>query len=65
MAKVAEDAAIELPLDDERKPEPKKVPHHIAVALRHLNAQRDKLAVKIKAEQAELDSLDASILALE
>jgi len=64
MGKVAEDAAVaELPLNDERKPE-KKVARHVAIALRHLNAQRDKLAQKIKDEQAELDSLDASIAAL-
>jgi hypothetical protein len=63
MAKVAEDAALELPLNDERKPE-KKVARHVAVALRHLNAQRDKLAEKIASDQSELDSLDASIAAL-
>ena len=44
MSKINENSALELPLNDERKPEPKKVPRHIAVALGHLNAQRDKLA---------------------
>ena len=65
MAKVEEDAVIaELPLNDERKPE-KKVAPHVRVALRHLNAQRDKLGEKIEAMQSELDSLDASIAALQ
>ena len=63
MAKLNEDAALELPLNDERKPE-KKVPRHTAIALRHLNLQRDKLAEKIAAEQSELERLDASIKAI-
>lgn len=64
MAKVSEDAAIaELIDNDPRRPE-KKVPRHVVVALRHLRAQRDKLAEKIEAMQEELDSLDNSIAAL-
>lgn len=63
MAKIAEDAAMELPLNDERKPE-KKVPRHTAIALRHLNIQRDRLAEKIDEMKVELTSLDASIAAL-
>ena len=63
MAKASEDAAQELPLNDERKPE-KKQGRHIVIALNHLNKQRAALAEKIAALTEELESIDASIAAL-
>jgi hypothetical protein len=63
MAKASEDSAIELPLNDERKPE-RKQGRHIVIALNHLNKQRDALAEKIVYLKLELDSIDASIAAL-
>jgi hypothetical protein len=64
MAKVAGDAAIELPLNDERKPE-RKQGRHIVIALNHLNKQRAALAEKIAVMTEELESIDASIKALD
>lgn len=46
MAKVSDDAALELPMNDERKPE-KKINRHIVIALRHMNVQRKSLTAKI------------------
>lgn len=70
MAKVAEDAAAELPLNDERLEEatttaPKKQGRHIVIALRHMRIQRDKLNAQLDELVKERDSLDASIAALE
>ena len=64
MAKASEDAAQELPLNDERKPEPRKQGRHIVIALNHLGKQRAALAEKIAALTEELESIDASIKAL-
>ncbi len=64
MAKVAEDAAAELPLDDERVA-PKKVNRHVTIALRHLNVQREKLLTKRADLTKQIDEIDAAILALE
>jgi hypothetical protein len=65
MAKANEDAAVvELPLEGERVPE-KKQGRHVTVALNHLNRQRDNLLAKRRALDAEIESLDAAILALE
>ena len=61
MAKASEDAAIELPLNDERK---RKQGRHIVIALNHLGKQRAALAEKIAALTEELESIDASIAAL-
>ena len=63
MAKVAEDAAAELPLNDERLPTKKN--RHVAIGLRHFNIQRDRLLEKRKAINEEIEALDKAILALE
>ena len=60
--KVAEDAAIELPLNDDRAP--KKQSRHVTIALNHLNKRRTALLDKRQALTKEIDELDAAILAL-
>lgn len=63
--KVAEGAAQELPLNDERKPEPEtKHNRHVIIALNHLNKRRTALLDKRQALTKEIDELDAAILAL-
>ena len=63
--KLNEDAAIgELPLNDERLPEPKKINRHIVIALRHMGIQREALTSKIETLTKERDDLDSSIKAL-
>ena len=64
MTKIAEDAALELPLNDERI-EPKKLNRHIVVALRHMKTRRVQLTEKIDALTKERNDLDDSIAALE
>ena len=64
MAKVSEEAAAELPLNDERVA-PKKVSRHVTIGLRHFNIQRDRLLEKRKAINEEIEALDKAILALE
>ncbi len=63
MAKVAEDAAIELPLNDERI-EPKKVNRHVQVALNHMNIRKAKLTAQVDALNKEIEDLDDAIGAL-
>lgn len=43
----------------------KKVNHHVAIALRHLNERRKVLLEKRAQITAEIEELDAAILALE
>lgn len=43
----------------------KKVNHHVAIALRHLNERRKALLEKRGQITAEIEELDAAILALE
>ena len=43
----------------------KKVNHHVAIALRHLNERRRALLEKRAQNDAEIEELDAAILALE
>jgi len=62
--KVAEDAAQELPLNDEKLPEPKKG-RHVTIALNHMKKQRDGLRKKFDSLTKEMDALDAAIAALE
>ena len=64
MAKFAEEAAAELPLNDERI-EPKKLNRHIVIALNHMKTRRTQLTEKIDALTKERDDLDESIAALE
>jgi len=63
MAKVGEDAAMELPLNDERV-EPKKHNRHVLVALNHLHKRRDTLLVARQKINDELDEILESIHAL-
>lgn len=61
--KVAEDAAQELPLNDERLPT-KKQSRHVTIALNHLNKQLEKALAKRKTLDKEIEELDAAILAV-
>jgi hypothetical protein len=79
MAKISDDAAEELPLNDERiepkklnrhivndeRIEPKKLNRHIVIALNHMKVRRTQLMEKIDALTKERDDLDESIAALE
>jgi hypothetical protein len=60
--KVAEDAAQELPLNDERAPKPSR---HVVIALNHLNKRRQALLAKRAVIDKEVGELDQAILALE
>ena len=60
--KVAEDAALELPINDERL-EP-KVNRHINIALNHMTQQRNKLNTKIHNLTKERDAIESAIKAL-
>jgi hypothetical protein len=62
--KLSQDAEIELPLNDERLPEPRKLNRHVAIALRHMNIQLESLNGKIEALSRQRDDLQASIKAL-
>ncbi len=64
MAKIAEDAAAELPLNDERVETPKKLNRHVVIAQNHMKKRRAALDEQIAALTAERDGLDAAILAL-
>lgn len=61
--KVAEDAAQELPLNDEGA-EPKKHNRHIVVALNHMHKRRDALTEQIERLVAERKDLLEAIEAL-
>lgn len=63
MAKVAEDAAQELPLDDERT-EPKSHNRHVTVALNHLHKRRDVLVASRRKIDDELGEILEAIQAL-
>lgn len=63
MAKVSEDAAAELPLNDERV-EPKTHSRHVKIALRHMHADLDKLSSKISEFSRQRDDLIESIQVL-
>jgi hypothetical protein len=64
--KVAEDAAQELPLNDERQPEPElKKNRHVVIALNHMRKRRATLEQQDRKLQKELEEIDAAILALE
>lgn len=62
--KLNEDAATELPLNDERSPKP-KMNRHIVIALKHMNTRRGQLTERIDTLTKERDDLDASIKAFE
>jgi len=62
MAKVAEDAALELPINDDRL-EPKRG-RHVTIALNHMQKQRDALTKKINSLSKERDGLDQAIDAI-
>ena len=62
--KLNEDAATELPLNDERSPKP-KMNRHIVIAIKHMNTRREQLTAKIDALTKERDDLDSSIKAFE
>ena len=59
MAKVVEDAALDLDLDDERIEV--KVPRHIQVAVNHLKKQREKAQARFDQAKAELETIDSMI----
>ena len=61
--KISENAATELPLNDERK-EVKK-PRHVVIAINHLIERRKNLLAKKSVIDVELKALDEAILALE
>ena len=61
--KISENAATELPLNDERK-EVKK-PRHVVIAINHLSERRKNLLAKKSVIDVELKALDEAILALE
>lgn len=63
MAKVAEDAAMELPLNDERKPV--KLNRHMAVALRNMKVERANLDKKIAVLTAQREQAHKAILEIE
>lgn len=63
MAKVAEDAAAELSLGDERKEVKKN--RHVSIAASHLKKRSDALTKKINELTAERDGCDAAIKSLE
>lgn len=65
MAKLNEQAAAELPLNDERLPEPKKQNRHIIVALNHMHKRRGALTDQRAKLSKEIEELDAAILALD
>ena len=62
--KIAEDAAIEIPLNDERTA-PKKLNRHVVIALNHLRKRRDALEAQAKEIQKQLEEVDGAIKALE
>jgi hypothetical protein len=67
MAKITEDVAEELPLDDERTGtdvEVKKRPRHVVIALNHLEKQRSSAVVRFEAAQREITDLNKAIEAL-
>lgn len=61
--KVAEGAAQEISLNDERM-EPKKHNRHIVVALNHMNKRREALNQQIDRLVSEVRDLDEAIEAL-
>lgn len=61
--KVAEDAAQELPLNDERIPVRRN--RHVTIALNHLRKRRTALEAQGKAIQTQIDEIEAAIKALE
>ena len=63
MAKVGEDAAIELPLDDERKPD-KKLNRHVVIAINHMKKRRLTLISQSESLKREIDDLDEALAAL-
>ena len=62
--KVAEDAAIELPLNDERIEPATKQNRHVVVALNHLNKRDAALTLKINELTAEREVVREAIKAL-
>lgn len=65
MAKVAEDAAEELPLNDERiEAAPKKLNRHVVIALNHMHKRRDTLTDQIDRLVEERKDLLEAIEAL-
>lgn len=61
--KVAEDAARELPLNDEKLPVKKN--RHVTIALNHLRKRQFVLLEKREALSKEIDEVDNAINALE
>ena len=49
----------------ETPPEPKKLNHHLVIALRHMQTRREQLTEKIEALTKERDDLDQSIKVLQ
>lgn len=64
MAKVGDDAALELALNDERK-EPKKLNRHVVIALSHMNKRKAALMGQMVKLDKEVTELNAAIAALE
>lgn len=63
MAKLNEEAAQEIPLNDERVPTKKN--RHVVIALNHMNKRRTALVDQRNKLTKEIEELDAAILALE
>lgn len=49
---------------DEQPGKPSKPPRHVAIALKHLQAQREKAIVVRDKAAAEVEELDSALLAL-
>jgi fumarate hydratase class II len=64
MAKITEDAAIELPLNDERIEFPRKMNRHVVVALNHMHKRKAALNEQIERLEVERADLIEAITAL-
>ena len=60
--KVAEGAAQELPLNDEKMPEKKN--RHVTVAVNHLTQRRDALMAQRDKLAEEIKGIDSALVAL-
>lgn len=63
--KISPDAAEELPLNDERFPEPKKLNRHVVIAISHMKKRKTTLEAQIYKLSKELSEIETSIKALE
>ena len=64
MAKVAEDAAEELLLNDERIETPRKLNRHVVVAINHMTKRRLILIDQTDKLNREIEDLDEALAAL-